>query len=513
MQATTEIGCPGEIGCSGPGAVPDATPQRWRPQYHYAPRRHWLSDPNGLVWHAGEWHLFYQYNPHGDQWGHMSWGHAVSADLIHWTELPVAIAEDARHMIFSGSAIVAPDPADPTGPAAIAAFYTGAERGEGGRQVQCLAISHDAGRTFAAFPGNPVVDEGRSDFRDPKVFWHAPSGAYVMVAVLADLSMARLYRSTDLVRWTAAGEIGPFALPGAVWECPDLIELSIAGEDESAWLFKVDLLHTDPDVRGSGAVAIAGRFDGYAFTPFAQAGGAPAWQWVDHGRDFYAAVGWNGAPPGDARRIWIGWLGNHRYQARLPDTGWRGAMTLPRALDWVRDGDALRLRQRPVAEADALCGADVPCDDLALSAGAGVTVAADLPRALRLRFGVQVAAGGRLTLSLAAPGGSAVDLIFTRDAIELDRSRCGTVPDDAADFHVPMRLSMPAPMAHAVDLWIDDHAIELFAADGTAVLTAMTFLSPGPLSLTWRADDAGGTVTAATWTPVARAIAERGDGA
>ena len=503
MQTRTEID----------GAAADAESPKWRPRYHYAPCRHWLSDPNGLVWHAGEWHLFYQYNPHGDQWGHMSWGHAVSADLVRWHELPVAIAEDARHMIFSGSAIVAPDPADPLGDPVIAAFYTGAERGESGRQAQCLATSRDMGRSFVAHAGNPIVDEGRSDFRDPKVFWHAASAAYIMVAVLADASMARLYRSTDLVCWIAAGDIGPFALPGGVWECPDLIELPVSGEGESAWLFKVDLLHVDPGVGGSGAIAMAGKFDGHAFIPFADADGSPVWQWVDQGRDFYAAVGWNGAPPGDARRIWIGWIGNHRYQARLPDTGWRGAMTLPRALDWVRgEGGALRLRQTPVAELDRLYGAAVPCGDATLTQGAHRVVATDLPRAMRVRFRVAPNRGGSLVLSLAAPGGSSVDLIFTDGAIDLDRSRCGTVPHDAADFHAPMHLPTTAGVAQDIDLWIDDHAVELFAEDGTAVLTAMTFLSPGPLTLAWQGDGAGGTVTGMAWSPVAAVMGGEGTG-
>ena len=77
-----------------------------RPHYHYAAAANWLSDPNGLVHHAGEWHLFYQYNPHGEEWGHMSWGHAVSPDLAQWEELPPALLEDDRYMIFSGSAVI-----------------------------------------------------------------------------------------------------------------------------------------------------------------------------------------------------------------------------------------------------------------------------------------------------------------------------------------------------------------------------------------------------------------------
>src|SRR4051812_29667125 len=74
-----------------------------RPQFHFTPACNWMNDPNGLVWADSQWHLFYQYNPEGDTWGHMSWGHAASPDLVHWQHLPVALREEAGVMIFSGN--------------------------------------------------------------------------------------------------------------------------------------------------------------------------------------------------------------------------------------------------------------------------------------------------------------------------------------------------------------------------------------------------------------------------
>ena len=88
--------------------LPAGRRELWRPQYHYSPQQHWMNDPNGLIFDRGEYHHFYQYNPFGDQWGHISWGHAVSTDLVHWQELPVAIAEDHRVSIFSGSVVIDP---------------------------------------------------------------------------------------------------------------------------------------------------------------------------------------------------------------------------------------------------------------------------------------------------------------------------------------------------------------------------------------------------------------------
>src|SRR3954453_22822574 len=83
-----------------------AAAQPYRPEFHFSPQKNWTNDPNGLVYFDGEYHLFYQYNPFGDKWGHMSWGHAVSTDMLHWQHLPVALLEEDGVMIFSGSAVI-----------------------------------------------------------------------------------------------------------------------------------------------------------------------------------------------------------------------------------------------------------------------------------------------------------------------------------------------------------------------------------------------------------------------
>src|ERR1035438_1632800 len=85
---------------------PSTYSEPFRPQFHFSPERNWMNDPNGLVYYEGEYHLFYQYNPFGDKWGLMSWGHAVSPDMIHWKHLPLALPEADGVMIFSGSAVV-----------------------------------------------------------------------------------------------------------------------------------------------------------------------------------------------------------------------------------------------------------------------------------------------------------------------------------------------------------------------------------------------------------------------
>jgi fructan beta-fructosidase len=163
--------------------------EQYRPQFHFSPAINWMNDPNGLVYHNGEYHLFYQYNPFGNTWGHMSWGHAVSEDLLHWQHLPVALQEEDGIMIFSGSAVVDKNNSSGFGteknPPMIAVYTGHQDSGGEVRQDQRIAYSVDNGRTWTKYSDNPVIDEDMADFRDPKVFWHEASEKWVMSVALS----------------------------------------------------------------------------------------------------------------------------------------------------------------------------------------------------------------------------------------------------------------------------------------------------------------------------------------
>ena len=168
-------------------APPDREP--WRPRFHFTPERNWINDPNGMVFFEREYHLFYQHNPFGDKWGHMSWGHAVSRDLLRWEHLPLALAEENGVMIFSGSAVVDWKNTSGLGKEShppLIAIYTG-HYTEKPLQNQHIAYSNDRGRTWTKYSGNPVLDIGEKDFRDPKVFWHEPTQRWVMVVAWVSL--------------------------------------------------------------------------------------------------------------------------------------------------------------------------------------------------------------------------------------------------------------------------------------------------------------------------------------
>jgi sucrose-6-phosphate hydrolase SacC (GH32 family) len=413
-----------------------------RPRYHYAPAANWLSDPNGLIHHAGEWHMFYQYNPQGEDWGHMAWGHAVSPDLAHWQELPPALIEEDGVMIYSGSAVTDHANTAGFGAEALVAIYTGANHAEN-RQTQCLASSTDGGRAFTKFAGNPVLDLRMADFRDPNVFWHAPSGQWIMVVVLSTENRASIYASTDLKSWSLCSHIETSGAPGHLWECPLLIELPVEGTGETRWMFKVDVLSGAP---GSGALYRVGAFDGFTFVPQSD------WQISDLGNDFYAAIAWHEPRDAAGRPCWIGWMGNHAYQAKLPHQGWRGAMSMPRRLSLVRSSGTLTLRQDVEPSTLALFG---PASDIMLGLQ---------PRELPLASRCTIPAQGPFEIAIDADDGRS--MLLERDSATLRVSRHDPV---TPELNRVCELTLPDDAG--VDLWIDFGSIEVIGAGGIAALT------------------------------------------
>jgi sucrose-6-phosphate hydrolase SacC (GH32 family) len=434
-----------------------------RPQVHFTPPSNFMNDPNGLVYFDGEYHLFYQHNPFGDRWGHMSWGHAVSRDMLHWEHLPVALREEDGIMIFSGSAVV--DWKDSSGLCGgrpcLVAIYTGHTKE---RQTQNLAFSTDRGRTWTKYRGNPVLDPGLKDFRDPKVFWHEPASRWVMVTVLADKHQVRFFGSPDLKTWEVLSDFGPAGATGGVWECPDLFPLAIEGDSGTRWVLDVDL-NPGGIAGGSGGQYFVGHFDGRAFvseTP------ATRTDWADYGKDFYASISYSDLPGTDGRRIWMAWMSNWLYANDEPTRPWRGALSIPRELSLRREPEGLRLVQRPVRELAALregrqASTVSASSPLPASADVTFTVAAsgDAPAGIRLFND----AGEEVIIGV---GGSPLEVF-------VDRRRSRLTP-----FHeaYPGRHAGPVRAGRGtvdVRVIVDQSIVEVFAADGETVVSDRVF--------------------------------------
>lgn len=240
----------------------------WRPQFHFTPATNWMNDPNGMVFYRGEYHLFYQFNPFGDKWGHMSWGHAVSRDLVRWEHLPIALYEENDVMIFSGSAVVDWKNTSGFGRNAeppLVAIYTG-HYTKRPLQNQHIAFSNDRGRTWTKFSGNPVLDLGEKDFRDPKVFWHEPTRRWVMAISWPVHRKIRFYASPNLKDWTHLSDFGPAGSTKGIWECPDLFPLAVEHRrGAQKWVLIVNVGSGAP-AGGSGCQYFVGDFDGRKFT-------------------------------------------------------------------------------------------------------------------------------------------------------------------------------------------------------------------------------------------------------
>ena len=317
--------------------------EEFRPRFHFTPQNNWMNDPNGLVYYKGKYHLFYQHNPLGILWGNMSWGHAQSVDLLDWEHLPVAIPFTEVSGMFSGSAVI--DYNNTSGFGSIEnppmiAIYT-VHLNDGSNQSQHIAYSLDEGLTWIKYADNPVLDLGMKDFRDPKVSWDEQSQTWLMTVAKPQEFKIAFFASPDLKSWTHLSDFGPLGAIGGCWECPDLFPLTTPS-GEKKWVLIVSL-NPGGYAGGSGTQYFIGDWNGTTFTT-----DQSQTKWIDYGRDNYAGVTFSNAP--DNRRIFIGWMSNWDYAAKLPSPIWRTSMTAPRELALVNVGNELLLTSHPIEE-------------------------------------------------------------------------------------------------------------------------------------------------------------------
>ncbi|MCE3199594.1 glycoside hydrolase family 32 protein [Paenibacillus sonchi] len=460
--------------------MPASTKQNYRGVYHFSPQAKWMNDPNGMVYFEGEYHLFFQHHPGGMTMGAMHWGHAVSKDLVTWEELPVALFPDELGMIFSGSAVVDWNNttgffADKPGLVAIFTHHLDMPEGQPPVQRQSLAYSHDNGRTWTKYEGNPVLeDDAFIDFRDPKVFWNPETDKWVMIVACGQTVC--LYHSPDLIHWTFASEFGKgIGSHDGVWECPDLFPLQVDGDTSNLkWVMLVSIGADPAFAEGSRTQYFTGNFDGYVFTPDED---SRTIRWLDYGRDNYAGVSWSDVPEADGRRLFIGWMSNWMYAQQTPAEEFRGAMTLPRELYLESREGKILLVQKPAQELEAaripvLSLKDVTVQEINASlAGLQLDaygIAAKLPRGMSAGFKVRVGTGEETVTGIDAQTGE----------LYVDRAASGQ-----AGFHehFPGRHSaaLQAPgEIHDLCIYVDRTSVEVFGNGGQAVITDLIFPKP-----------------------------------
>lgn len=452
----------------------------YRPQYHYTQARGAASDPNGLVYYEGEYHLFHQDGG--------KWAHAVSTDLVHWKRLPIAIPWNEMGHAWSGSAVVDKDNVsglfNEEGSGLIA-FYTSFNPAKhNGDQKVGVAYSQDKGRTWEFYDGNPIIPnigefyggEGW-DFRDPKVVWDEDHNQWVMVISGGD--HIRFFTSKDLLNWEMIESFGyGDYVRGGVWECPDFFQLPVDGDNgKKKWVLSIST-GANPNTNGSDSEYFVGTFDGKQFVSDHQAGVVLK---NEFGKEMYAAMSFSDIPASDGRRISLGWMSNWDYPFSFPTSPWQGQMSIPREVMLKTvPGEGVRLVQQPIEELKQLRGSHTSWSNKfvkpntanilsEISATAFEIVAEiELPEKNRAEeFGFQ--------LRKSETQQTDVGYNVTNSTAFFDRSKSGEI-DFSEKFSTRHETKVkPDNNRIKMRMYVDESSAEVFVNDGQAVFSNVIF--------------------------------------
>ncbi|KAJ6086817.1 hypothetical protein N7467_005731 [Penicillium canescens] len=484
--------------------------QPYRGQYHFSPQEHWMNDPNGLLYHNGIYHLFFQYNPGGIQWGNMSWGHATSKDLTHWEQKPIALRArgyggNVTEMYFSGSAVVDLNNTSgfgKGGKAPMVAMYTSyypvAQTLPSGKtiqenqQAQSIAYSLDDGMTWTTYDAaNPVIynpptpyEDQYKDFRDPFAFWHEESQKWVVITTLAALHKLAIYTSDNLKDWKLASEFGPFNAQGGVWECPGLFKLPLDGGKSMKWVITLGLNPGGPPgTVGSGTQYFVGEFDGTTFTPDADTvypGNGTA-NWMDWGPDFYASAGYNGLSVDDY--VQIGWMNNWQYGTNIPTSPWRSAMSIPRHLALKTIGTKTTLVQQPQEAWSSIVSKHPVYSHTYKSVPQGTVKVGTTEETIKIDLSFAAAStASEFAIAVRASADSTEQTLigydFVNKQVFIDRTKSGDVSFDktfASIYRGPLAPDVKGKVN--LSIFVDRSSVEVFGGQGETTLTAQIFPS------------------------------------
>lgn len=479
-------------------------PYDFRPTYHFVPDQNWMNEPNGLIKIGSTWHLFFQHNPTGNFWGNMSWGHATSTDLINWDHKPVAISSADGIQAFTGTSYYDPTNLSGLGTSAnppYLAFYTGYFPSSG-VQDQRLAYSLDQGTTWTKYSGNPIISQGQEsphdvtkglEARDPKVFFHNPTGKWVMIVAHGGQNKVTFWTSPDAKSWTWTSDFTSADVPGLSsaitgWEVPDFFELQIDGTTTKKWVLIVTPANGSP-ATGNGVFGLTGSFDGTVFTadPI-----DPSTLWLDYGRDFDGALSWENVPASDGRKI-IAAIANS-YGGNPPTNTWKGMLSFPRTIKLKQLNGKLQFLQLPVSELDAVGTPLTAITNQALAPGQSLLTALH-GKALDIRLDFTPAAGSTLTLAVRKGGNEQTLIKYSqsRNELSVDRNASGNTGYDpaAGGVHVAALQADSNGVVH-VRILVDECSVEVYGGEGESVISDLIFPSASSDGLSLTTD--GGNV-------------------
>lgn len=443
------------------GVLPPAQSNPQRPAYHFMPAANWMNDPNGLIYWNNQYHLFYQYNPTGPFWGTIHWGHTVSDDLVHWHDLPIALAPTAggpdSDGCWSGCAV------DNDGVPTL--VYTGVR---GQFQLPCLAIGSNNLQTWTKYEGNPVLPGlppglDLVAFRDPMV-WREGEEWYMLVGsgIKGVGGTALLFHSPNLTDWNYlhpinTGDInqtGPF-WSGSLWECPQLLPLG------DKYLLTFGVWDSQPRY----ALGQIGTYVGQHFTP------EGAYR-LDFGDAYFYAP--QTMVDAKGRAIMWGWIQEGWNESKQLAAGWAGVMSLPRILSLLPDG---KLGIEPAPELKALRGFHHAFEQFYLSAHSGYKLKGVAGDCLEIAAEIALDAQAQFKIAVRCSPDEEEQTIIsydpTQEWLELDTSRSSR---DSTGALAPLggRLTLVPPELLRLHIFIDRSVIEIFA-NGRACITGRIY--------------------------------------
>ena len=440
--------------------------EKYRPQIHFSPKNSWMNDPNGLIYHEGTYHLFFQYYPEDIVWGPMHWGHATSKNLVRWEEQSIALYPDSLGYIFSGSAVMdwknTSGLGTPDNPPMVAIFTYHDPKGEKEKtsdfQTQGIAYSLDKGVNWKKYHKNPVLkNPGIPDFRDPKVTWIPKYEKWIMALAVKD--HISFYSSDNLINWDFESDFEvAFSKEQGVWECPDLFPLTDS-EGNEKWVLLVSV-NTKGLQGGSATQYFLGDFDGQKFVP-----DDVSLRWLDQGADNYAGVTFSDIPKADGRRILIGWMSNWQYAQKVPTERWRSAMTLARSLHLFKDQNgSYQLQSKPVEELSALHSEE------GMKAFSNQIKTKSDTYKITFKNIKQESLHCTIKNSL----GEYCEVTLENNTLRFDRRQSG-VTDFEESFASVHTFSYEDISLHQLDIYVDRSSIEIFLNGGQKVMTEIVF--------------------------------------
>ncbi|MHC4502200.1 MAG: glycoside hydrolase family 32 protein [Planctomycetota bacterium] len=433
--------------------------EKLRPQFHFTSKRGWLNDPNGLIYYRGEYHMYYQHNPVSVKWGNMTWGHAVSKDMVHWKEQPTVLFPNGKTGdCFSGAAFI--DRRNQLGRKTgaedvIVAFYLRTRSG------LCLAYSNDRGRTFTDYEGNPVLTHKGARIDAPRPFWYEPTGRWV--APTYDfftnkkgkrLRAVGFYSSENLKDWRFESRVEQDRWGDELCGCVDFFQLPIDGDPEKKrWVMIL--------IDGS---YIVGTFDGHTFRTLS---GKPA-ATSDRVRslvvkgNYYATMTWHNMP--NDRRVQITWM---RKGGLFSDMPFNQQMTIPSELTLHSTEEGPRLRMNPIKELESLRTRTHGFKDLTLKAGENPLsgLGGDL---FDLEVEFEPAAGAETVFNLRG-----IKVAYNSETQTLS---CG------GQRAISTKLG-PVDGLIRLRAFLDRTAVEVYGNDGRVYIPLAVFPAEGDLSL------------------------------